>query len=52
MDINAICGSLRKSSNSLALQTALQKNEALSCVALSLEENRQNILTANDVDVI
>ncbi|WP_149554369.1 glutamate-5-semialdehyde dehydrogenase [Treponema pectinovorum] len=51
MDINAICGSLRKASNRLSLQTALQKNEALSCVALSLEENRQNILTANSSDV-
>ncbi|WP_147615136.1 glutamate-5-semialdehyde dehydrogenase [Treponema pectinovorum] len=51
MDINAICGSLRKASNRLYLQTALQKNEALSCVALSLEENRRNILTANSFDV-
>ncbi|MGI5058742.1 glutamate-5-semialdehyde dehydrogenase [Treponema pectinovorum] len=51
MDIDAICGFLRKASNRLSLQTALQKNEALSCVALSLEENRQNILKANSFDV-
>ena len=51
MNINEICDSLRAGSNTLALQTAAQKNVALEAVISSIEKNRPAILAANAEDV-
>lgn len=51
MDIDTITSSLRMASDRLALQSAREKNDALACVVLSLEENRSAILEANALDV-
>ena len=51
MNINEICDKLRAGSDTLALQTAAQKNIALSAVISSIEQNRSAILAANDEDV-
>ncbi len=51
MNVSEICSSLRAGSNELALQTAAQKNIALSSVINSIEKNREAILSANAEDV-
>lgn len=51
MDIDSICRSLREGSRRLSVQTARQKNTALSAVIHSIEENRAAILAANARDV-
>ncbi|MBQ8679456.1 MAG: glutamate-5-semialdehyde dehydrogenase [Treponema sp.] len=51
MNINEICDSLRAGSDTLALQTAAQKNVALEAVISSIEKNRPAILAANAEDV-
>ena len=51
MKINEICDSLRVGSDTLALQTAAQKNTALAAVISSIEQNRAAILAANAEDV-
>lgn len=51
MDIEKITDSLKKASAELAQQTAEQKNDALACVAASIEKNRAKILNANALDV-
>jgi len=51
MDISAISDKLRAGSNILALQTAAQKNIALSAVISSINKNRAAILAANAEDV-
>ena len=51
MNINEICDKLRAGSDTLALQTAAQKNIALSAVISSIERNRSAILAANGEDV-
>ncbi|MBP5283678.1 MAG: glutamate-5-semialdehyde dehydrogenase [Treponema sp.] len=51
MNVSEICSSLRAGSNELALQTAAQKNIALSSVINSIEKNRKAILSANAEDV-
>ncbi|WP_294431035.1 glutamate-5-semialdehyde dehydrogenase [uncultured Treponema sp.] len=51
MNINEICDKLRAGSDTLALQTAAQKNIALSAVISSIEKMRPDILAANAEDV-
>ena len=51
MNISEICDSLRAGSDTLALQTAAQKNTALAAVISSIEQNRAAILAANAEDV-
>lgn len=51
MDIEKITDGLKKASAELAQQTAEQKNDALACVAASIEKNRAKILNANALDV-
>ncbi len=51
MDIDSICRKLKNASETLALQTAEQKNEALQCVASAIQKNRPEILKANELDV-
>ncbi|MBP3771788.1 MAG: glutamate-5-semialdehyde dehydrogenase [Treponema sp.] len=51
MNISAISEKLRAGSNVLALQTAAQKNIALSAVISSINKNRAAILAANAEDV-
>ena len=51
MNINEISDKLRAGSNLLALQTAAQKNIALSAVISSINKNRSAILAANAEDV-
>ncbi len=51
MDIDSICRKLKNASETLALQTAEQKNEALQCVASAIQKNRSEILKANGLDV-
>ena len=51
MNLSEICDKLRAGSNVLALQTAAQKNIALSAVISSINKNRSAILAANAEDV-
>ena len=51
MNISEICDNLRTGSDTLALQTASQKNIALAAVISSIEKNRSLILSANAEDV-
>ena len=51
MDIDSICWKLKNASETLALQTAEQKNEALQCVASAIQKNRLKILKANGLDI-
>ena len=51
MDIKKVCASLRKGSNLLALMNAKDKNEALENVAIALDENRDKIFQANQIDI-
>lgn len=51
MNISEICDSLRSGSDTLALQTAAQKNTALAAVISSIQKNRAAILAANSADV-
>ena len=51
MNISEICDKLRAGSDTLALQTAAQKNTALAAVISSIESNRAAILAANAEDV-
>jgi len=51
MNISEICKNLRAGSEILALQTAAQKNIALSAVISSINKNRAAILAANAEDV-
>ena len=51
MNISEICDSLRSGSDTLALQTATQKNTALAAVISSIQKNRAAILAANSADV-
>ena len=51
MNISEICDKLRAGSDTLALQSAAQKNIALSAVISSIEKNRGAILEANAKDV-
>lgn len=51
MNLSEICDKLRAGSNVLALQTAAQKNIALSAVISSINKNRAAILAANAEDV-
>jgi len=50
MDISSITSSLRKASDTLALQSAAQKNAALEAVCNSIQKNRKAILEANNQD--
>ena len=51
MDIDSICRKLKNASETLALQTAEQKNEALQRVVSAIQKNRPEILKANGLDV-
>ena len=51
MNLNQICGGLRRASGVLALQNASQKNAALKSVIDSINKNRAAILCANKSDV-
>ena len=51
MNLSEICDKLRAGSDTLALQTASQKNIALSAVISSINKNRAAILAANAEDV-
>lgn len=51
MNLSEICDKLRAGSDTLALQTASQKNTALSAVISSINKNRAAILAANAEDV-
>ena len=51
MELDSVCGELRKGAAVLALHTELQKNNALKCVCDAVSRNRQKILEANRTDV-
>lgn len=51
MELDSVCGELRKGAAVLALHTELQKNNALKCVCDAVSRNRQKILEANQTDV-
>lgn len=51
MNITDICKELRKGSEILSSQTAKQKNTALESVCKAIENQRKEILDANDQDV-
>ncbi len=51
MDLNSICKTLRAGTNALALQTASQKNKALSAVVEEIKNQKDQILAANALDV-
>lgn len=51
MDINLVCSNLKEGAGLLALHNANQKNHALSCVAESIQNNKEKILFANQKDV-
>lgn len=51
MDITTISKTLRIGSEKLALQTASQKNAALTAVAQALDKNRTQIIEANNLDI-
>lgn len=51
MNLDEITSSLRKGSEKLALQTAAEKNVALTAVAAALDKNRTTILAANKKDI-
>lgn len=51
MELDSVCGELRKGAAVLALHTELQKNSALKCVCDAISRNRQKILEANLTDV-
>lgn len=51
MELDSVCGELRKGATVLALHTELQKNNALKCVCDAISRNRQKILEANRTDV-
>lgn len=51
MEFDKICENLRTAANVLARHTAQQKNFALECVATAIEKSRNEILTANALDV-
>jgi len=51
MDIKGTCLRLRRGADILALQTADQKNAALSSVCTALDAHRSDILAANEKDI-
>ncbi len=51
MDINLVCSKLKEGAGLLALHNANQKNHALSCVAETIQNNKEKILFANKKDV-
>jgi len=51
MDIDKVTSSLKNGSEKLALQTAAQKNVALTAVAEALDKNRNAIIAANQKDI-
>lgn len=51
MDIIQITKTLKTGSEKLALQTAAQKNAALTAVAQALDKNRNQIIEANKLDI-
>jgi len=51
MNIDTITASLKAGSEKLALQTAAQKNVALTAVAAALDKNRSAIIAANQKDI-
>ena len=51
MDLDTICAGLKKGSQLLAQQNAMQKNTALLAVKEALDKKRNKILEANKIDV-
>ena len=51
MDLNIICENLRKGSEELALQNADKKNRSLNAVAKALDTHREEIISANKIDI-
>ena len=51
MDLDLICENLRKGSEELALQNADKKNRSLSAVAKALDTHREEIISANKIDI-
>lgn len=51
MDLDIICENLRKGSEELALQNADKKNRSLSAVAKALDTHREEIISANKIDI-
>lgn len=51
MDLDIICENLRKGSEKLALQNADKKNRSLNAVAKALDTHREEIISANKIDI-
>lgn len=51
MNLDIICENLRKGSEELALQNADKKNRSLSAVAKALDTHREEIISANKIDI-
>ena len=51
MNLDIICENLRKGSEELALQNADKKNRSLSAVAKALDIHREEIISANKIDI-
>ncbi|MDY2838971.1 MAG: glutamate-5-semialdehyde dehydrogenase [Treponema sp.] len=51
MDLDIICENLRKGSEELALQNADKKNRSLNAVAKALDTHREEIISANKIDI-
>lgn len=51
MELKKICEALKKGSAELALQNAATKNKALAAVANALNSKREEILSANKIDI-
>lgn len=51
MDLDIICENLRKGSEELALQNADKKNRSLNVVAKALDTHREEIISANKIDI-
>ena len=51
MNLEEISLSLKEGSEKLSLQTAEQKNSALTAVYSAINKNRKEILAANKIDI-
>ena len=51
MNLDIICENLRKGSEELALQNADKKNRSLNAVAKALDTHREEIISANKIDI-
>ena len=51
MELKKICEQLKKGSAELALQNTTTKNKALAAVANALNAKREEILSANKIDI-